>query len=129
MLRMLLIAIALTFAAPVSAQQVLAEYLAWLGPEDTVNSRGTRLTSFAAIVQQDRANFHRFGIRHQLDTVDPLFHDRSLRSQIPSLVNAGRRVESYILDEVLSGRGHYVLVRVLGVSGRITHIDVYEGAG
>jgi hypothetical protein len=29
----------------------------------------------------------------------------------------------------MSGRGHYVFVRIFGSGGRITHVNVYEGAG
>ncbi|MEL6201605.1 MAG: hypothetical protein AAFR39_04520 [Pseudomonadota bacterium] len=110
-------------------EEVLAEYLTWLDAEDTVNSSGTKLTSFGAILAQDRANYHRFGIRQELDTSDPIFSDRNMRSKLPQLYQAGRSVEKYIRDDVMSGRGHYVYVRIMGKNGRVTHVDVYEGAG
>ena len=114
---------------PASADEVMGEYLAWLGPEDIYNSSGVRLTSFGSILAQDRANFHRFGIRHDLDTTDRFFGDRATRSRLPGLYDAGRRVEAYIINDVLSGRGHYVYIQVIGRNGRITRVDVYEGAG
>lgn len=114
---------------PVLAEEVIAEYLAWLDARDTVSSRGVKLKSFGAVLAQDRANFHRFGIRQELDTDDPVFGSRDMREKLPDLYKAGRPVEAYIRKDVMSGRGHYVFVRVLGNSGRVTHVDVHEGAG
>ena len=113
----------------VDAQQVIAQYAAWLGPHDLVNSRSEPLTSFGTVLAQDRANFHRFGIRDEWDGTDPVFHDRAMRARLPALYEAGQPVAGYILDDVMSGRGHYVLVTVFGVNGTITHINVHEGAG
>ena len=36
-------------------------YFTWLSPRDTYNSRGAPLNDVCAIVQQDRANVHKFG--------------------------------------------------------------------
>ncbi|MEP3278996.1 MAG: hypothetical protein ABJN26_00355 [Stappiaceae bacterium] len=129
MRRTLLIIIALLFGSPASAQEMIAEYLTWLGPQDVVNSRGIRLKSFGAVLAQDRANYHRFGIRQELDTSDPIFGDRTMRSALPQLYQAGRQVDAYIFDDVMSGQGHYVIIRIMGNGGRVTHVDVYEGAG
>ena len=129
MLRRLVLVLAVLVAKPAVSQEVIAEYLTWLGPQDLVNSRGVRLDSFGAVLAQDRANYHRFGIRQDLDTGDPIFGDRAMRSALPRLYEAGRRVEAYIIDDVMSGRGHYVYIQVMGIGGRITHVDVYEGAG
>ncbi|WP_425039211.1 hypothetical protein [Primorskyibacter sp. S187A] len=63
----------------------LAEYYVELGPQDFYNSSGKRLTSGAAIFQQDRANVHRFGIRHGGDSLDPFFASRANRARIPQL--------------------------------------------
>ena len=111
------------------SEELIAEYLTWLDPKDTVSSSGVKLTSFGAILAQDRANYHRFGIRQELDTSDPIFKDRAMRAKLPDLYNAGRTVEKYIRDDVMSGNGHYVYVRIMGTNGRVTHVDVYEGAG
>ena len=48
-------------------------YFTWLSPRDTYNSRGAPLNDVCAIVQQDRANVHKFGNpdRH---TPDSFFH-------------------------------------------------------
>ncbi|MEO0544588.1 MAG: hypothetical protein AAFY99_12290 [Pseudomonadota bacterium] len=124
------VAIMGAFSTPAAfADEVIAEYLTWLDAKDTVSSSGAKLTSFGAILAQDRANYHRFGIRQELDTGDPIFDDRNMRAKMPALYEGGRTVEKYIRDDVTSGRGHYVYVRVMGKNGQITHVDVYEGAG
>lgn len=122
-------ACALFCTTPASAQEVVADYTTWLDARDTVNSKGVPLTSFGAVLAQDRANFHRFGIRQQLDTTDPIFGSRDMRAKLPALYEAGRKVDTYIYNDVMSGRGHYVYVRIMGRNGRVTHVDVYEGAG
>lgn len=125
----LVTASSILLTTPVFAEEVIAEYLTWLDAKDTVTSKGVKLGSFGAVLAQDRANYHRFGIRQELDTSDPVFSDREMRAKLPQLYQAGSPVESYILQDVMSGRGHYVFVRVLGENGHITHVDVYEGAG
>ncbi|MEO1702403.1 MAG: hypothetical protein AAFR71_10165 [Pseudomonadota bacterium] len=110
-------------------EELIAEYLTWLDAKDTVSSQGVKLKSFGAILAQDRANYHRFGVRQELDTADPIFDDRDMRAKLPAFYEAGRTVETYIRDDVMSGRGHYVYVRIMGENGRVTHVNVYEGAG
>jgi len=116
-------------ARPVLAEEVLAEYLTWLDARDIVTSKGATLKTFGAVLAQDRANYHRFGIRQELDTGDPLFGDRSMRAKLPQLYQAGDPVAAHIWDDVMSGRGHYVLIRVMGRNGKATHVQVSEGAG
>ncbi|MCP9482858.1 hypothetical protein NNA36_12885 [Shimia sp. CNT1-13L.2] len=116
-------------ASPAQAQQLMGEYLTWLGPRDIVNSSGTPLTTFGAVLAQDRANFHRFGKRDDYDGNDPFFHRRDLRANLPAYYRAGQPVARYIFEDVMSGRGHYVFVRIFGSGGRIPHVNVYEGAG
>jgi len=128
-IRWIAAALAVCLASPVLSDEVIAEYLTWLDARDTVSSGGVKLGSFGAVLAQDRANFHRFGIRQDLDSTDPLFGAREMRSKLPQLYEAGRPVDAYILNDVMSGRGRYVFVRVMGQNGRITHVDVFEGAG
>ena len=131
MIRTLVAASALSaiLAAPAAAADVIAEYTTWLDARDTVASDGTRLTSFGAVLAQDRANFHRFGIRQELDTTDPVFTSEEMRAKLPDLYAAGTKVSESIRSDVMEGRGHYVFVRIMGTGGVVTHIDVYEGAG
>ena len=129
MLSRIALCFGLAFAAPASAQQVIAEYFTYLSPNDQYNSRGLRLGDFGTILQQDRANFHRFGVRDELDQPDPLFGDRALRARIPQLYAQGPGAPAYIVNSVLSGGTRYVYVRVMGYGGSITHLEVHEGAG
>ncbi len=47
--------------------QIIVEYVANIAPRDLTNSRGERLTNFAAVLQQDRANIHKSGISDDPD--------------------------------------------------------------
>ena len=53
-----------------SAEPLLGIYVARLGSNDHFNSSGKRLTSVAAIIRQDRANFHKLGLRDIEDQND-----------------------------------------------------------
>jgi hypothetical protein len=54
---------ALCALQPGKAQELMESYVAFLSEADHFNSNGERLRSAAAIIRQDRANFHRFGRR------------------------------------------------------------------
>ncbi|MFD1511567.1 hypothetical protein [Lacimonas salitolerans] len=71
------------------AQETIGSYYAALGPQDYVNSKGARLRDFGAILQQDRANYHRFNRRDPQDQGDPFFGDAQRRAMIPALFAAG----------------------------------------
>lgn len=118
----------LLLGTPVAAQELIAEYYTSLGRGDVVNSSGARLTDFCAIVQQDRANYHRFGRRDDGDQGDPIFGSKEARARIP-----GRCVvlpgSDYIPGVVLRGDTRYIWVRVYG-RGRVPdRIEISEGAG
>ena len=124
----LALGLALASVMPAGAQQIIGEYYALLGPQDMRNSRGQRLGNFCAVVQQDRANFHRFGRGDDLDSWDPVFADKAMRARI-----AGNcRVQSgyeYIPRAVMSGETRYIWVRILGRGGVPTQLLITEGAG
>lgn len=113
---------------PAQAQNLIAAYYTQLGPVDFFNSRGARLGDFGAILQQDRANFHRFGRAEAPDQWDPVFADPDLRSRIPSIWQSGPGSE-YIPGWVLSGNTRYVYVEIYGFGGVPSVIVVHEGAG
>src|SRR5256886_13583841 len=66
---------ALASASSGKAQQQVESYVAFLSEADHFNSSGERLRTAAAIIRQDRANFHRFGRRDQADESDSFFAD------------------------------------------------------
>lgn len=62
-------------------------YMCQLGPEDMRNAKGEALTSLNDILAQDRANFHRYKIRHRRDIPDETYfasaNNRLLFQKLP----------------------------------------------
>jgi hypothetical protein len=118
-------------ATPVAAQQTVETYFMSLGPQDFVNSRGERLGSFGQAVQQDRANYHRFGRRDPADEGDRIFTDQQARAAIPGLVAAYPRNRDF--EGMGPGRANFAdyLVSVCATNGRLSHIvvDYADGDG
>jgi len=100
----LVLAIAIAACAPsmAQAQQVIASYVARLSAADHFNSNGERLTSAAAIIRQDRANFHRFGVRDPEDEGDPFFADQDNRAALEQMLERGRAAPG-VIDRVVNG--------------------------
>lgn len=84
-----LAAACLALATPAGAQQLVESYNARLSSADHFNSNGERLTSPAAIIRQDRANFHKFGIRDPEDEGDSYFSDKGNRAALERLLERG----------------------------------------
>lgn len=82
-------ALALALPLPAAAQGLLASYTAYIGQADLTNSNGQRLTEPWQVLRQDRANFHRFGIRQFADEYDPVFPSMEARAQMESLLRQG----------------------------------------
>ena len=122
------LAATLCLSGPAAAQQLIGEYYALLGQQDMYNSQGTRLGSFCAVLQQDRANFHRFGRADDLDQWDPVFSNRAMRGRMSSICQVQGGYE-YIPQAVLSGQPRYVWVRIFGSGGVPSYVLVTEGAG
>ena len=77
-------------AAPALGQGVLVgEYTARIGPQDRVNSSGDRLDTVAAILRQDRANYHRFDQADAEDEGDPVFTTPDERGRFERLIARG----------------------------------------
>ena len=100
----LVVAIAIAACAPTlaQAQQLIASYVARLSAADHFNSNGERLTSAAAIIRQDRANFHRFGVRDPEDESDPFFADQDNRAALEQMLERGRAAPG-VIDRVVNG--------------------------
>lgn len=117
----------LTFSAVAltAQEQLLTTYGAELGAEDYFNSSGTRLTSMAAIIAQDRANFHRFGIRHEYDETDSVFGDRAARARISQVpVTICCDLEQHVTKGFDRGYRPYLAVTVFGQGGQVTRIHL-----
>ncbi|WP_299657524.1 hypothetical protein [uncultured Tateyamaria sp.] len=114
-------------SAPASAQQMMFEYYTMLSAQDTYNSRGAPLNDVCGIVQQDRANVHKFGKRDSGDQVDNFFFTPERRAMItgrcaydPSY-HTVQRIRSQVIG--------FVLVRVFGTGSTVTRVEIYEAAG
>lgn len=116
------------FTPVAQAQTFMGEFYAYIGPSDHWNSRGVRLGDFGSILQQDRANFHRFGIRDQFDTHDYIFGTLAARSRIPSIWQV-RRGSEYVINRVMSGQDQYLRIEIYGTRGVPTRLFISEGAG
>jgi hypothetical protein len=71
------------------AEPLLESYTARLSSEDHVNSNGERLESAAAIIRQDRANYHKFNIRDSEDQFDSVFADKDNRDRLEAMLKKG----------------------------------------
>lgn len=123
------IVIGAAMTSPAAADSLLFQYCAFLSSKDLYTSSGARLTKFGDVLAQDRANFHRFGVRQQFDYDDPGFHTKSARANIPQLYKNGPGASASIKRQVMNGSGYPVCVDVMGRSGRPTYLVVFEGAG
>lgn len=70
-----------------SACEPLERYTARLGPRDHYNSYGEPLNSPAAIIRQDRANFHKFGVRDSEDESDEFFAVKDNRERLERMLD------------------------------------------
>lgn len=126
MARPLLLALMCLFQTVAALAQDYGEigsYWAVIGPDDMYNSRGARLTDLGAVLQQDRANYHRFGVRHPGDEPDPVFADRATRALIPGLYRNSYKVPE--LDaKVRAGEPFRVFIFICGYGRTPTNIAV-----
>ncbi|MGC4044294.1 MAG: hypothetical protein QM758_10895 [Armatimonas sp.] len=94
MKKWLLITLLITgFGATISTaraqERPMETYRARLSARDHVSSRGERLKKPAAIIRQDRANFHKFGKRDSEDGYDSFFSKSSNRDRLEKLLERG----------------------------------------
>ena len=73
-----------------SADTMIESYQARLSAQDHCNSSGQPLKGAAAIIRQDRANVHKFGIRDPEDQSDRFFQNAKNRETLEQLINRGR---------------------------------------
>ncbi len=119
----------LCLSAPAAqAQNLISQYYAMIGPGDFFNSSGARLGDFGAILQQDRANLHRFGRPDAQDGWDPVFADAGNRSLIPQIWRIAPGFE-FIPGWVMSGQPRFLLVQVYGYGTTPQVMVISDGAG
>lgn len=99
---------ALCAPQPSKAQEMVESYVAFLSEADHFNSNGERLRSAAAIIRQDRANFHRFGRRDPDDQDDMFFAKAENRDALERMLERGQASPG-VLSRIVNGT---VLIRV-----------------
>ena len=110
-------------AAPqAAAQELIASYTAHLSSRDHFNSRGIRLRNAAAIIRQDRANFHRFGLRDPDDEWDSFFGSKANRARMESMLNNGTS-DPGVRSRIVNGTP-IVRVEIYGRGSRGTYIRI-----
>ncbi|MBZ0216356.1 MAG: hypothetical protein K8F25_07385 [Fimbriimonadaceae bacterium] len=104
------------------AAELLESYQAYLSRNDHYNSRGERLRSAAAIIRQDRANFHRFGLRDDGDDWDSFFENKTNRARLEQMLNEGRAA-SHVLNEIINS-DPVIIVNIYGHGATGTYVEV-----
>ena len=100
------------------------QYLAEISARDLRNSNGQLLTSVAAILRQDRANVHRYGIVDRFDEIDGLFDDAGLRADLEAAV-AGSVVPSDLARSIRAGNAR-VRVEIYGSGNRLDYVKIHR---
>ncbi|WP_299614258.1 hypothetical protein [uncultured Tateyamaria sp.] len=128
--RHLAVAICAVFfgAASASAESVYVEYYATLADVDLVNSSGVPLGDSCSILQQDRANVHRFGRAHSGDRPDPVFGNKTMRARLGDLCQVSGGFP-FVQETINRWGSMYVWVIVYQDAGQLTRMVVRNGAG
>lgn len=102
MLGLGLMAVMLTVGAAV-ADEYLGSYVARISNADHYNSAGVYLDSAAQMVRQDRANYHKFGIRDGADDSDPWFRTNAQRARLQSMLERAGAMSSGVRSAIRNG--------------------------
>lgn len=121
-LKSLLAAGLIALSTPVSAQDLIGAYTAFISNNDLYNSRGARLTQPWQVLRQDRANYHRFGIRQPGDEWDPFFGSMENRAAMERMIMNGS-IDPVARQNLLQG-GATVFVRIYGSGGVGRYVNV-----
>ncbi len=113
---------ALSAASPALADQFLGSYVARISSSDHFASDGYALDTAAQMVRQDRANFHKFGIRDPEDDSDPWFRSTSSRARFEKMLNKSSAMSGATRNAIANGEplvevevySNSVKVRIIG---------------
>lgn len=101
---------------------IVASYKAHLSAQDHFSSNGSRLSDAASIIRQDRANFHKFGLRDDQDQSDDFFANSSNREALEQMLNRGN-ISPGLSEAIINGRP-LVIVKVIRTSTVSYYIQV-----
>jgi len=119
---------AVWFALPVSADQIMFSYNTELSVTDAFSSSGQPLEGWCSLIQQDRANWHRFNKRDPEDEPDPFFGSPEHRAMIAGKCEIGSNQFADPGDQIRTGnRQFYITVQVFGTGGQVMRIAVSDG--
>lgn len=96
-------------------------YKARLSEKDHFSSSGKQLKTAAAILRQDRANFHVFNIKDAEDESDDTFKDKVSRENMGQTIAISKKIEKAILNST-----PLVQVEIAGDGGDVTLITENE---
>ena len=88
--------------AETALAQASDSYCATISQNDKFASDGFQLDDPASIIRQDRANYHRFGIRDFGDEGDSTFRSPQARERIPAMIDAVG-IEPAVARAILNG--------------------------
>lgn len=115
-------ALALAMSTPAWADDRLGQYVAYIGPHDIYNSKGARLHEPWQILRQDRANYHRFGLRDPGDEGDAFFASIDNRAAMERML-----MDGYINPQAaraIVGGGVHVVMQIWGWGGQGRYVTV-----
>ena len=104
------------------ADRLIGSYTAYIGREDLFASDGVRLSQPWQILRQDRANVHRFGIRHSGDSGDSFFASANNRATMERMVMQGR-ISPAAARAIVTG-GSLVEVSIYGSGSTGRYLDI-----
>jgi len=107
-----------------SEPQLIEEYSAYIGRDDVRNSDGVRLTKAWQVIRQDRANYHRYGIRDRGDQTDAFFASAENREIMERMVRDGKMSPSAAKAVVQGGVRITVGIYGRGTVGRYVEVTV-----
>ncbi|SMX45432.1 hypothetical protein [Octadecabacter ascidiaceicola] len=125
-MKSILFALGLLIAAPAASEELVGQYVAYIGNEDLYNSNGARLSEPWQVLRQDRANYHRFGVSQPGDEWDSFFGSIDNRAIMERMVMNGR-IEPSAARSLVNG-GAMVVVRIYGTgsTGRYVNVTVHN---
>lgn len=104
------------------ADELVESYAAHLSEQDHYSSSGAKLGNAAAIIRQDRANFHKFGLRDPMDQSDSYFAKASNREALEQMLNRGKTNKS--ISRMIVNGTPVVVVKVYRTASGSHYVNI-----
>ena len=102
-------------------------YTTYISKNDLVSSSGARLTSAGSILQQDRANYHKFKKRDDGDTNDGgFFSTTENRAKLAAMIDGLTGVDEIMKKLILKGNIKLRIDPLLEEGGDYISVEVVE---